>query len=85
MECEFPCDESIFNSAHPFAEPNFRFTRDITISEAFQSLFEEYPKQESSEGYFPVSAYESTRMSLRVFDMWILIHSKSSLLNAPHS
>lgn len=85
MECEFPCDESIFSSAHPFAEPNFRFTRDITISEAFQSLFEEYPKQESSEGYFPDSAYESTRMSLRVFDMWILIHSKSSLLNVPYS
>lgn len=78
MECEFPCDESIFSSPHPFSEPNFRFTREVTISEAFQSLFEEYPKQDtsSSEPNTPVTSYERIRAGLRVFDMFIIIHSK---------
>lgn len=76
MECEFPCDEPIFNSPHPFSEPSFQFTREVTISEAFQSLFEEYPKQDSSSGpQSPVSPYERIRTGLRVFDMFIIIHS----------
>lgn len=84
MECEFPCDEFIFNSQQPFTEPNFRFTRETTISEAFQSLFEEYPSQESSSSRqnTPLTAYESIRMELRVFDMFIIIHRKRVFLNS---
>lgn len=79
MECEFPCEESVFNSPQPFGVPNFRSTREISISEAFQSLFEEYPKHEpsSSEPAASVTSYESIRMGLRVFDMFIVIHRES--------
>ena len=75
MECELPCLESIFSSPHPFTEPNFRFTRNITIAEAFQSLFEEYPKQESSPGsQISAPTHEDYISQMGVFDMWILIH-----------
>lgn len=74
MECEFPCDELLFASPHPFAEPNFRYTRDTTISDAFQSLFEEYPRSQPSSESPGVGASEPNRLVLRVFDMWILIH-----------
>ncbi|OJJ38270.1 hypothetical protein ASPWEDRAFT_35893, partial [Aspergillus wentii DTO 134E9] len=70
MDSEFPCYNAIFNSEHPFAEPNFRFSRDLIISEAFQSLFEDYPTQNPSPS--PIS--EGSQMSLTVFDMFMLIH-----------
>lgn len=84
MECEFPCDESVYNSPQPFGEPNFRSTRETSISEAFQSLFEEYPKKELSpfEQNTPVKSYESIRMGLRVFDMFTLIHREFDFLNS---
>lgn len=59
MECDLPCEDSIFNSEHPFAQPNFRFNRELTVAEAFQSLFAEVPPA--------VPNYT-------VFDMFILIH-----------
>lgn len=76
MNCDLPCEESIFNSAHPFTEPNFRFTRHFTISEAFQSLFDEYPEDSShpsSASSFP--KYDDNPMGFTVFDMFLLIHS----------
>jgi hypothetical protein len=63
MECDLPCDESLFVSEHPFAEPNFRFQRDLRLSEAFRNLFDEAP--------------ESSPMDLTALDMFILIHSMS--------
>lgn len=63
MQCDLPCDESLFLSEHPFAEPNFRFSRGLTVSEAFKNLFDEVP--------------ESNPMDLTALDMFILIHSMS--------
>lgn len=63
MECDLPSDESLFFSEHPFAEPNFRFSRGLRISEAFKNLFDETP--------------ESNPMDLSALDMFILIHSMS--------
>lgn len=63
MECDLPCDESLFVSEHPFVEPNFRFQREFRLSEAFRNLFEEAP--------------ESSPMDLTALDMFILIHSMS--------
>lgn len=63
MECDLPCDESLFFSEHPFAEPNFRFSRGLTVSGAFKNLFDEAP--------------ESNPMDLSALDMFILIHSMS--------
>lgn len=64
MECDLPCDESLFFSEHPFAEPNFRFSRGLKVSEAFKNLFDETP--------------ESNLMDLTALDMFILIHSMSA-------
>jgi hypothetical protein len=60
MECDLPCAESLFCSDHPFAEPNFRFSRGLQLSEAFENLFKETP--------------ESPPMDLTTLDMFILIH-----------
>ncbi|KAJ5969068.1 hypothetical protein N7501_005316 [Penicillium viridicatum] len=67
MECDLPCDESLFFSEHPFAEPNFRFSRGLTVSEAFKNLFDEAPK--------------SNPMDLSALDMFILIHILFSFIN----
>ncbi|KAJ5372948.1 transcriptional regulator family: Fungal Specific TF [Penicillium concentricum] len=61
MECDLPCDESVFFSEHPFAEPNFCFSRGLMLSGAFENLFDEAP--------------ESNTMKLTALDMFILIHS----------
>ncbi|KAJ9489433.1 hypothetical protein VN97_g3815 [Penicillium thymicola] len=67
MECDLPSDESLFFSEHPFAEPNFRFSRGLRISEAFKNLFDETP--------------ESNPMDLSALDMFILIHILFSFIN----
>lgn len=72
MECDFPCEETLFKSEHPYADPNFQFSRDLTIYKAFQSLFE------PPESGHHIS--ESNRMALTVMDMFILIHGKQSSL-----
>lgn len=69
IECDLPCEELIFHSTHPFAEPNFHFTRNLTVSEAFQSLFEEHPSS-----HFPPSKHSGNPLGFTVFDMFILIH-----------
>lgn len=73
MECDFPCDDSVWRSEHPFAKPNFRFTRDLTISDAFQYLFEDASKQDS-----PYRSPERNTLDLTVLDMFILIHCAST-------
>ncbi|CAI7666410.1 unnamed protein product [Penicillium crustosum] len=67
MQCDLPCDESLFSSEHPFAEPNFRFSRGLRVSEAFKNLFDEAP--------------ESNPMDLTALDMFILIHILFSFIN----
>ena len=66
MECELPCEEAIFEAEHPFSEPNFRFTRDLTLYGAFQNLFD--PSHEAGQSPDP------SQMDLTVLDMFILIH-----------
>ncbi|KAJ5311077.1 C2H2 finger domain protein [Penicillium atrosanguineum] len=70
MECELPCEDSVFNSRRPFAEPNFRSTRRTTISEAFRYLFEDNCLR--SPSWFdssPISLCESNPMGLTIFDI----------------
>ncbi|QQK44441.1 Fungal transcriptional regulatory protein, N-terminal [Penicillium digitatum] len=67
MECDLPCEEWLFFSEHPFAEPNFRFSRGIRVSEAFEHMFDEAP--------------ESNPIDLTVLDMFILIHILFSFIN----
>jgi hypothetical protein len=62
LECDMPCEDSIFGSKHPFAHPNFRFTRETTVYEAFRYLFQ------NEEG--------ASSMGFTVTDMFFLIHRK---------
>lgn len=86
MECDLPCEESIFYSQHPFAEPNFRFTRNITVYEAFQQLFTEEPvssksifdRRQSLPGPFMQNLED---LQFTVLDMFILIHCRPICLN----
>lgn len=66
MECELPCEESVFESPHPFSEPNFRFSRGLTLYGAFQNLFD--------SSHVAGQSPDPTQMSLTVMDMFILIH-----------
>jgi hypothetical protein len=66
MECELPCEESVFQAEHPFSEPSFRFNRDITIYSAFQNLFKPMKQEGQSADIYD--------MGLTVLDTFILIH-----------
>jgi hypothetical protein len=85
IESELPCEEALFRSPHPFQDPKFRFSREITIYQAFQHMFE-LPTQDGS----PASPL-SSKMDLTVLDMFIVIHGTRVCLdlvlpaNANHS
>lgn len=69
MESELPCKESVFQAEHPFTEPHFRLSRDVTIFKAFQGLF-----NDNAQGVSPQRSPEITHMDLTILDMFILIH-----------
>ncbi|KAJ6122086.1 hypothetical protein N7512_004551, partial [Penicillium capsulatum] len=75
MECEFPCEEDLFRSEHPYSEPNFRFSRNLTMYEAFQSLFDG-PSHESQKPTPNIG-----HLNLTVFDLFILIHILFAFIN----
>ncbi|CAG8932853.1 unnamed protein product [Penicillium salamii] len=66
MQCDLPSDKSLFFSRHPFAEPNFRFARDVTLIKAFENLMDE--------------SY-TEHMDLTILDMFMLIHLLYSYIN----
>ncbi|KAJ5557054.1 hypothetical protein N7494_000969 [Penicillium frequentans] len=72
MENDFPCEQSIFQAEHPFAEPNFRLSRNLTLYEAFQNLF---ARPQDSHVQTPDS------MDLTVLDMFMLIHVLFAFIN----
>jgi hypothetical protein len=75
MECDLPCDEALYSANHPFAQPNFRFSREITVYEAFQSLFSEDRPMTSSDPSRPQAHRNiADDPHFTVLDMFILIH-----------
>ncbi|KAH2435519.1 hypothetical protein KXW35_004619 [Aspergillus fumigatus] len=76
MEWDFPCQEVIFDSQHPFVEPNFRFSRDIPISAGFNNLFETPISEDGSQAHVPDHIADMT-----VLDMFILIHLLYAFIN----
>lgn len=67
LECELPCEEALFRSPHPFQDPKFRFSREITNYQAFQHMFES--PQDGHQASPP-----SPKIHLTVLDMFIVIH-----------
>ncbi|KAJ5772313.1 hypothetical protein N7520_002842 [Penicillium odoratum] len=74
MENDFPCEQSLFQSKHPFSEPNFRLSRNLTLYEAFQNLF-------ACPQGFPGQTPDPSPMDLTLFDMFILIHILFAFIN----
>ncbi|KAL4782715.1 hypothetical protein BJX76DRAFT_281072 [Aspergillus varians] len=76
LQWEFPCFGSFFAAEHPFAEPNFQVSRAITISDAFERLFEEANGRNS-----PTPSPSSALAGLTVLDMFVLIHVLYAFIN----
>jgi hypothetical protein len=60
-------EEYLFASAHPFSEPTFKLSRQLTVYEAFRSLF-------SKDEVQPADGSTINPLGLGVVDMFTLIH-----------
>ncbi|PGH07476.1 hypothetical protein GX51_01777 [Blastomyces parvus] len=69
LQCDLPCHESQFAARHPFLEPDFRFSREMTVYQAFQNLFVE------NGPVRPLFVHRGTnKLHLGIMDMFHLIH-----------
>ncbi|PMD54151.1 putative C2H2 finger domain protein [Hyaloscypha bicolor E] len=69
MRFDLPCEESIFSSPHPFAEPKFAPSRHLTTFDAFQSLFGQLKSTS-----VPNQGRKGNPLGLNPMDMFILVH-----------
>ncbi|GAB7353525.1 hypothetical protein MBLNU459_g3968t1 [Dothideomycetes sp. NU459] len=76
LECDFPCEEHIFDSPHPYSEPNFSFSRGLKVHDVFSRLFQEPTDRPSSSGHHTRVRASSTTVGfkLTLFDTFVLIH-----------
>lgn len=76
LECDFPCEEHIFDSPHPYSEPSFRFSRGIKVDDALIKLFKEPPeKSHSSNQQAQFRSDDNTMDEKFTFlDTFVLIH-----------
>jgi hypothetical protein len=69
MRFDLPCEENLFSSSHPFAEPKFSPSRHLTTYEAFQSLFGQLKSTT-----VPNQGKKGNPLGLNPMDMFILVH-----------
>lgn len=67
LRFDLHCEEDLFASPHPFSEPSFKLSRNLTVYEAFKSLF-------SKEKTQPRDATIANPLGLGVVDMFTLVH-----------
>lgn len=70
MEFDLTCEDRLFFSHHPFSEPNFLLSRNLTTFDAFQSLFIKIPARPD------VNTVDENPLGLNATDMFTLIHRK---------
>lgn len=91
LHSDLPCEESIFSSEHPFAEENFRFSRGLMASEAFDMLFQRHnnespsqlPSSNSYQSWTPGASVGRIGIFNQIvtpMDLFLLIHRKQNLL-----
>ncbi|OJD18456.1 hypothetical protein AJ78_01512 [Emergomyces pasteurianus Ep9510] len=69
LQCDLPCQGSYFAARHPFLEPDFRLSREMTVYQAFQNLFVENGPVRS------LFVHRGTnKLHLGIIDMFLLIH-----------
>ncbi|QSS63121.1 C2H2 finger domain-containing protein [Histoplasma capsulatum] len=77
LQCDLPCQKSLFVARHPFLEPNFRLSREMTVYQAFQNLFVE------NGPVRPLFVDHCTnKLHLGIMDMFHLIHREPKLIFA---
>ncbi|KAK2733683.1 hypothetical protein FQN55_003192 [Onygenales sp. PD_40] len=69
VQCDMPCEESLFSSRRPFLEPNFRYSREMTVYQAFHNLFTEQGPVRQLFVY-----HGTNKLHLQIMDMFLLIH-----------
>ncbi|PGH13350.1 hypothetical protein AJ80_06344 [Polytolypa hystricis UAMH7299] len=76
LQCELPCHESLFSVRHPFVEKNFRFSREMTVYQAFKTLFYE------KGPVHPLFTYpDDNTLHVGIFEMFLLMHILYSYLH----
>lgn len=68
MKFDLQSDEALFASPHPFSEPTFLFSRQLTLYQVFRSIF-------SQDKLQPADGTDINPLGLNVVDMFSLIHS----------
>jgi len=69
MKFDLPCEDYLFSSLHPFHDPRFTASRNMTTREAFKTLFAvERPSFGDSTGI------KNNPHGLTPLDMFIMIH-----------
>jgi hypothetical protein len=72
MKFDLACEERFFNSAHPFTEPGFVASRNLTTIDTFQYLF---GKGVVGGNVGPmVGGNKGNPLGLNPTDMFLLIH-----------
>lgn len=81
LNVDMPCESSVFNSEHPFAEENFQFSRRGDLAAVFEELFCEYTPREATDTQAGGSPYDARngvpsdkRTTQTVMDLFISIH-----------
>jgi hypothetical protein len=69
MKFDLPSEEFLFTSTHPFTDPKFTPSRQLTVYEAFQSLF-----GQQKVAVVPNQGKKGNPLGLNPMDMFILIH-----------
>lgn len=81
---DLPCEDTIFAAKHPFSHPNFCFSRNLTIYEVFQYLFQDEiatkvcgnAQNEQEERNITIGR------SLTTTDMFFLVHTLHSYISS---
>lgn len=89
LRTDLPCESSLFESEHPFAEEEFCFSRNTTASDALNLLFQ---ASDPVPGARPVktrmtasllleNAGKSRSRIITLQDLYLLVHSKLVFLS----
>ena len=71
LDIDLPCIEQIYSSKNPFTEPNFRFSRDLTLRQGLEALFS---NGLADPGNPKRPIIPMRELGFTVMDMFVLIH-----------
>ncbi|KAK4936744.1 hypothetical protein LTR10_022468 [Elasticomyces elasticus] len=89
LQAHLPCEASLFESEHPFAEEHFRFSRDTGASELFEMFFQDDEDHVANAQPWVTTAgasvtLDGTRRSgshiLTLMDLYVFAHREHTLL-----